>query len=191
MDPVTAIVFASILTVAPVSSRQRMERNSDDISNTVYVIDRRATTRSEIIVLPAQNLTNLIVEQIPNTVSINDPVFAELISYRDFQDGWDGDGSVAPSAGRIDAAIAFAEMARPYFPAPTAMLSYDGEIGLYWSTPEIYIDIAFEADDTISIYSRDRTHQPNTEEFLSGLSSTSLESLFPLMEKLSPIALAA
>lgn len=173
MDPITAIVFASTIACVPPPSRPTSSSGIRHIG-TEYVLDRRTT-----------------VERQQRAVALNEPVFTELLGYKSFVDGWDGEGSVAPSSQDVHEAIAFVEMLRPYLPLPGAMLSSEGQVGLYWNTPNAYVDINFEDNGTISIYARNRETQPNVEHFTENLNPRDVETLLPILDVLKPMKKAA
>lgn len=173
MDPITTIIFATTVALGLPATRAPVVSRTNQ-SNTEYTLDRRNAARTSI-----------------QHVTYNEPVYAELLSYKSFSDGWDGEGSVAPSLTDIEAAIAFVEMAVDYLPTPGAMLSPQGQVGLYWNTPSAYIDINFDSNGTISIYSRNRRETPNAENFVDNLDPRNVQTLLPIMEVLNPMKMAA
>jgi len=173
MDPITAIAFASAMAFVPPAPRP----NTGSIirhSGTEYCLDRRTTSDRQ-----------------QESADLNAPVFTELLGYKSFVDGWDGDGSLAPSASDIHDAIAFVEMLAPYLPLPGAMLSPEGQIGLYWNTPIAYVDINFDSNGTISIYTRGRGAQPSAEQYVDNLNPRDVATLLPILDVLKPMKIAA
>lgn len=83
-------------------------------------------------------------------------LLAELDELRDFQPGWDGLGSISPSADSIDDAIAFLELLPYGVATPDVTASADGEVGIYWNTSDSYIDVGFKGDSRISYYASAR-----------------------------------
>jgi hypothetical protein len=82
-------------------------------------------------------------------------VIAELLSFRDLEEGWDGPDSVAPNPGAVNDAISFFDRPLPVgVPLPEAVANADGEVGLYWGGPGVYIDIGFRGVGEISYYGR-------------------------------------
>jgi len=94
-------------------------------------------------------------------------VFSQLVGYLKLEPGWDGPGSVAPSASDIELAKEFVASIPAVYPIPKAMLSGDGIVGLYWDDVFMYVDIQFESDHTLSIFSRDRAS--GKEEFIDSI----------------------
>ncbi|NMQ29724.1 hypothetical protein E4Q23_19290 [Candidatus Accumulibacter phosphatis] len=70
--------------------------------------------------------------------------------------GWNGEGSVAPSAVAVNAARTFLESIPPGIALPTPMLTEIGEMEFYWSLPTGYADISFDAEGIGSFFVRDQ-----------------------------------
>jgi len=173
MDPITAFVFATTVAFGVPATRPPGAAKLSQ-ARTEYVLDRRNARSDD-----------------SQITGFNDPVFAELLSYKSFSDGWDGEGSLAPSHRDIDVAIAFTAMARDYLPLPTAMISPEGQIGLYWDTPLAYIDINFDVNGTLSIYSRRRDISKDNESYMANQDPSDVQTLLPIMEVLNPMQMAA
>lgn len=173
MDPFTSIaVISAAFAFAPTTIRPVRNINLVPQAYTEFFIDRRNADYNPIYAL-------------------NEPVFVELLSYKSFKDGWDGVGSYAPTVGDIDAAIAFVEMLKPYLELPVPMVTSEGQIGLYWNTPFMYIDLNFESNGTISIYSRNRSVTPNLESYSDNLNARNIASVLSISELLNPLPVAA
>jgi hypothetical protein len=173
MDPFTSIaVITAAFVFAPITSRPVINSNLIPQARTEYIIDPHNVDCS-------------------TALALNENVFVELLSYKSFKDGWDGDGSRAPASGDIDAAIAFVEMLKPYLELPVPMVTAEGQIGLYWNTPFKYIDLNFESNGTISIYGRDRSVVPNLEFYSDNLNPRNILSILPISELLNPFPMAA
>lgn len=84
-------------------------------------------------------------------------VFSRLKSFSQLSDEWDGPDSKVPSLEDIEKVINFVMSIRAVFLLPKAMLSRDGTVSLYWDDSVIYVDLQFEHDNTISIFSKDRS----------------------------------
>lgn len=76
----------------------------------------------------------------------------EMVSYRALQAGWDGVGSVAPSRGVIDSALAFLALLPDTVSLPETSVAADGEVGFFWKSQGVYIDVGFPAPGRISYY---------------------------------------
>ncbi|RJF98993.1 hypothetical protein D3871_11095 [Noviherbaspirillum saxi] len=101
-------------------------------------------------------------------------VLSQLSSFAKLEPGWDGADSVVPASQDIEAALDFVLSMPPVLPLPKAMLSASGELGLYWDDNDIYIDIAFEPEGKISIYSKIRS--TGKEKFYDSIDTTSINS---------------
>lgn len=108
--------------------------------------------------------------------------YSELQSYADLQDGWDGDDSIAPSRLDIMRALTFVSSLPSALPLPTPMISSSGEIGLYWDNGISYLDINFDYDGTISLYSRNRGTNPEVETFLDEVDPTEITAAWYFKE---------
>lgn len=115
-------------------------------------------------------------------------IISTLESYRTLGDGWGGEESLIPNGASIDAAIQFVRSMPAGVELPSPMISYEGQIGLYWSSTAGYVSIDFESNGHASLYSRNRQvgsdyfvddiklsecNQSWYEEALSALSSSS------------------
>ena len=80
------------------------------------------------------------------------PLYRELSSFSELSDGWDGEGSVAPKPSVITNAIRFLRLLPDSVKLPDATASADGEVGVYWKSSGVYIDIGFPSDGRISYY---------------------------------------
>lgn len=183
MEPLsTMILWAAAMAVLPVTGTPKWKQDTD-----VRIVSDVGTVVRDYV-QPAQEQAKEI-RSFAEDVSLSEPVFAELISYKDFRAGWDGEDSVAPSASDVDSAIEFVQMLRLVLPLPGAMLDPNGEVGLYWNNEDSYADITFDRDGTISLYLRNRL--TGLESFHDELDPRDPASLLPLMDLLVPMPLAA
>jgi hypothetical protein len=86
--------------------------------------------------------------------------------YAEFQDGWDGDGSLRPFARSSEAALKFIDQLPGGLPLPGIMVSAAGEIGFYWDLNGGYADISFSESGAGSFFSRTLAGE---EEYLADL----------------------
>ena len=98
-----------------------------------------------------------IVEKIIPVENVQRDIFSQLESYSNLEPNWDGPDSVIPSRLDIDRVINFVETIPVIFPQPKAMISRNGDIELYWDDSIVYIDIQFEPDNMLSLFSRNRS----------------------------------
>lgn len=100
-------------------------------------------------------------------------VFLKLRSFSQLEAEWDGPDSVVPSSSDIDKATNFVASIPAILPLPKAMLSRDGIVGLYWDDSVIYVDIQFEQDNSISIFSKDRSS--GKERFVNSIDLANID----------------
>lgn len=82
---------------------------------------------------------------------------AETMGYRALSNGWDGPDSLAPSPSHLNLAIALFKAWPADLAAPTAMLSSDGTVGMYWPSLEhLYLDAEYDEQGRLSVFGRRR-----------------------------------
>jgi hypothetical protein len=183
MEPIsTMVLWAASLVAAPATGTPKWKLQPEARYSVAHGTVVRDYTRVE---------PSVTTEMRPylDSASLSEPVFAELLSYKTFRDGWDGEGSYAPCASDVDAAVEFVRLLKPMLPLPGAMLDPVGSVGLYWNTDKVYIDINFDRDGTVSFYLRDRN--TGEESFYEGRDPKNPASLLPLIDLLIPTKLAA
>ncbi len=86
--------------------------------------------------------------------SSEDKLHAELLTYLDLPEGWNGyEGEPASFDAVIDA-INFLTMRPDDIPLPYPQIAPDGEVGLYWRVDEVYAEVGFYGDGQCSYYAR-------------------------------------
>ena len=157
MEPLsTVVLWASLVLPAtviqnwPTEKTKKNETVTTSIISNYYVRDSGVTTSSIAEPIALEENTYVVV-------NISNDVFSQLNSYFELKSGWDGPDSFPPTSTDIESAINFVNSIPSIFPMPKAMLSSDGEVGLYWDDNIAYIDLQFESDQTLSIFSRDRS----------------------------------
>jgi hypothetical protein len=104
----------------------------------------------------ATKIISPIAEEIIPVENAQRGIFSQLESYSKLEPNWDGSDSVIPSSSDIDRVINFVETIPVILPQPKAMISRNGDIELYWDDSIVYIDIQFEPDNMLSLFSRNR-----------------------------------
>lgn len=80
----------------------------------------------------------------------------KLTSYLVLKDNWDGYEAVPPRKDAVSSAINFAlELMNRGICCPKAMLSSDGEVGLYYEEETFFVDIGFEEESLFSYFATD------------------------------------
>ena len=106
----------------------------------------------------------LLVGGVGSSISTLTRLKKEVEAFRAFPDGWDGEGSKQPSVQAVHAAITALSLVPAGMSLPKSMLSFDGEIGLYWDLPNGYADLNFDASGRNTFFSRDRGGAEHFEE---------------------------
>lgn len=108
-------------------------------------------------------------------VSPQEALKLEVVGYGEYQDGWNGLGSIGPSRSAISAALGVLDLLPGRLPLPRPMLSSDGELGLYWDLLNGYAEICFDADGSLTFFSR---QNDGKESFAEGVDSLTLDALW-------------
>lgn len=174
MEPLSTIAILASLalpaTAKPNWSTEKTKR-TEKVATSIISIEHYSKLSAKEPTIAELSIP--IGKEIPVINSATD-VFSRLVSYSKLQPDWDGTDSVIPSTTDIQWAIDFVESIPPIFPLPKAMLSRDGVIGLYWDDGSVYIDIQFDSDHTLSVFSRDRSS--GKEKFVDSVDMTSINS---------------
>lgn len=88
---------------------------------------------------------------------------SNVMAYCALRDDWDSEDGVAPSREAIDDALAFIRLIPLRATLPKPMVSGDGEVGFYWKTDNVYIDVGFYGDNQISYYARAKAENLEVE----------------------------
>lgn len=73
----------------------------------------------------------------------------DILRYQELVKGWDDYEGTTPTEGTINSSFLFIDLIRlEDFPAPTAMLTVNGEVDLYWETEGRYLEVEFEGEET-------------------------------------------
>ncbi len=149
MEPITALLVYSVLTpaLATVTPKWGVDANP----NTHRLVAERVNYISpEYVAAGASDaIYPFSQNQFPDQAS---RIISILKSYRTLGDGWSGDGSVAPEVESVDAAIKLIEDFPAGIGLPSPMVSFDGEVGFYWSSAAGYISMDIESKEHASLY---------------------------------------
>ena len=86
--------------------------------------------------------------------SRKDKLHAKLLSYLDLPEGWDGYEGIPASFEAVDNAFEFLKKRPKDIPHPYPQIAPDGEVGLYWRTEEVHVELSFYGDGQFSYYAR-------------------------------------
>lgn len=79
----------------------------------------------------------------------------ELNDYLDLSHGWDGPDSIPPTRKAVDDAIQLIQALPISFAPAIPMVAGDGEIGLYWESGDVYVELSFWGNGLITYFARD------------------------------------
>lgn len=171
MEPLSTIALLASLALPATAlpnwgaNKKSKEGGIDTSLTRMYFAAPEATFEKPMSAVETSNLS---------TVVTSGGVLSQLSSFAKLEAGWDGPDSVVPAEEHIEAALDFVLSMPPVFPLPKAMLTADGEVGLYWDDKNIYMDIAFEPEGKISIYSKVRSS--GKEKFLDSVDTSVINS---------------
>lgn len=180
MEPLSTMVLLASLATATVipSFNPERQKKHKHIETSISLYDGAGIEESTVADFTKHSTKKTSV------VSFTNDTVTQLDVYSELEHGWDGPDSVPPSQADIDLAKKFVNSVPAVFPLPKAMLSSDGTVGLYWNDAHIYIDIQFESDHTLSMFSRNRSS--DKERFFDSIDVSSIDSnwFFNTLEEL-------
>ena len=108
---------------------------------------------------------------------------AKLITFYSYEQNWDGYSGVIPSGKAVDDAITFLRKLPNHSFIPRPGISGDGEIGLFWETKNLFVDIGFIGDGKYSYYAKDRDDKEIFGDDIKITESISdeLKNVFPIV----------
>lgn len=170
MEPLSTIALLASFATATVipSFNPEKQKKHKHIETSISLYDDACIIESTVADLMKHN-TKKTTE-----VNFTNGTLAQLDVYSMLEPGWDGPGSVPPLQADIDLAKKVVNSVPAVFPLPKAMLSADGTVGLYWNDAHVYIDIQFESDQTLSMFSRNRSS--DKERFFDSIDVTFINS---------------
>jgi hypothetical protein len=174
MEPLSTIAFIATMslpaTTKPNWNTEKTKR-TEKVATSIISVDHynNKPADQETIAELRIPIGNKISDKTPAT-----DVFSRLNSYSKLQPDWDGADSIVPSSNDVKLVIDFVESIPPIFPLPKPMLSREGVIGLYWDDGSVYIDIQFDSEHTLCVFSRDRVS--GEEKFVDSADITSIDS---------------
>lgn len=82
-------------------------------------------------------------------------IINKIESFRRYPKNWDGYNGIAAPADAVNDALLFLEKLPFGVSEPRPGLSGDGEIGLFWETDEVFVDIGFVGNGKYTFYAKD------------------------------------
>ncbi len=108
-------------------------------------------------------------------------VKADLLSYLDLEDDWDGYGGSKPNPDVIESCIEMLHQVNNFgFKLPKTMVSGSGEVSLYWDILDIYIEIGFREKGLYTyliVINGQEFEEENSCDLRAGLTSKLIEAL--------------
>lgn len=130
--------------------------------------------------------TSLDSIRIPASITPLNKLVGTLNGYGNLPEDWDGYGGVPPMSETVSDASNVVSLLPREVPLPKPMLSGNGNIGLYWKTDDLYLDIEFEGDGTFSYYAEKAGVEPLFDDMISVATDKLPEELEQLLFSLSP-----
>jgi hypothetical protein len=121
--------------------------------------------------------------------SASQALLDKISSYLKLEDDWDGYGGVPPEKMAVVAAINFVVLLeKEGFPSPKTMLSGDGEVGLYWDSNGVFVDVGFEEAGVMSFYAKTSAAEVfGDDELGSSVIPKELSNVLGMLSSLSTI----
>jgi len=155
------------------------------------VTERAATERLVVQCHVQTEIDHYYQIQVSQSTDLRELINAQLDQYKGYSAGWDGSGSLGPSAESLTAARQFLAAFAGGLPLPVPMLSPSGEVGFYWDERGGYADISFDQGGSGSFFSRTEGGDEIYEEGLTSQRFTRDWLFAHLGEICAPQALAA
>lgn len=95
--------------------------------------------------------------------SAEDKLAAELLSYLDLSEGWDGFESVPVPRDAVLDALSFLDLRPGDIALPYPQIAPDGEVGFYWRSEDVFAEVGFYGDGEFSYYAK---YTPKSGEFV-------------------------
>lgn len=169
MEPLSTFVLtAAFIAAVPATRRPTWEVESASTVQKEFVIESSKLsllpTPKSIATPETQEYLNLSAVQYLSPCEL---LKREVLTYAEYEDGWNGEYSFGPAAEAIKSATDFIEAVPSRLPLPRPMLSSTGEIGLYWGLDGGYAEVTFESTGEIVFFSRSNDGFERFEENLT------------------------
>lgn len=187
MEPLTTLALVAAF-IAPVPATRRPEWTSATraLESTGPALD----TDRPLLAMAAS--TEWILLPPASTIRPDRKVAlsAEIDSYQRLRDGWNEEGSVAPTELSGAAAIRFIDSFPAGLPLPRPMVSSKGHLGFFWDLENGYADLSFDSEGVGSFFSRSKD---GTEQYFADLAQAAMtrQWFFEMLGELSAPAVEA
>ena len=168
MEPVSTLIFAAAFLVPAASTRRLAWEVNTKVAPEIVHVEESYTFKPLLpgVSAPSTNHVLYKPDSVP-TISTREQLKRETKAYSSLKSGWDGPNSALPSAISMDIALRLIDGVPSRLPLPRPMLSFDGELGLYWDLRHGYAELGIERDGRISFFSRDSAGQERFDETLT------------------------
>lgn len=168
MEPVSTLLLAAAF-LAPAALTRRL--TWEVTSKLGYEASHSYERHTFISLLPGVSVpvTSAVVhkvDQVP-TISNREQLKREVKAYSSLNPGWCGINSAVPSPSAMDIALTLIDALPAQLPLPRPMLSFDGELALYWDLQHGYAEVGIERDGLVTFFRRESTGREYFDEDLS------------------------
>ena len=162
---ISTLLILPVAAAALATARPPYERYLEQYQRS-QVFCREDTRHALVISKPA--VTEIFFANAPMVQDKQTHLREKIRQFAALPDGWDGQGSVKPSAAAVHAASAFLDGLPSGIAIPTPMVTRRGEMEFYWQLRAGYADVSFDADGIGSFFAR---NPAGDELFLDNLGS--------------------
>lgn len=169
MEPVSTLILVAAAFLGPAASTRRLIWDEGvAIEPKVLFVDKKYTSGLLLpgAIVPAT--THILYEpDVAPTLSAREQLKRETKAYSALKPGWDGPDSLSPSVIAMDAALRLIDVLPAQLPLPRPMLSFNGELDLYWDLQGGYAELSFETNGEIYFFSRNTAGEERFDENLT------------------------
>ena len=168
MEPVSTLIIAVTLLAPAAPTRRLIWDKSSETESKVLRVEKKYTSRPLLpgAIAPATSHILYTPDVMP-TLSAREQLKKETQTYSTLKSGWDGPDSLPPSVPSMETALHLIDALPARLPLPRPMLSFNGELGLYWDLHGGYAELSVETGGQISFFSRDAKGLEHFEENLA------------------------
>jgi hypothetical protein len=163
-------LFGSLMMpfVPPSLTQNWTDKSANASTKSKEILD---SVESESLLNESSHLTTVTKRVTHNLGNYSLPLSmtkSRLDLYASLVDGWDGEGSVAPSAKSIELARYLLDLMPSGISVPHPMIAKDGTVGFYWSNDRAFADIEIDGFDSFSLFAQSRIGTVD-EQYIEGI----------------------
>ncbi len=168
MEPVSTLIVVAAFLIPAAPTRRLIWEESAEATPKVLHVEEKYTFKPLSPGVSNPSTNHLLYESsLVPTISGREQLRRETKTYSSLKPEWDGPDSALPSVLSMDTALRLIDGVPSRLPLPRPMLSFDGELGLYWDLQHGYAELSIERDGQISFFSRDSAGQERFDESLT------------------------